>query len=668
MRTGTGESAIKGAERPTAGTLLLSSLPVRLELDSSYHVVRVEFEARSTKYEVCTSSRLNSFPREDSNRPRSPGLIPGRELIGKSRAVLFVCVWYMCCVSFTFYCCAVHVRFMSRSEHCQIVTWTPHEPHTFVCFMLPFFFLWHGVYFAHVLWAMVLRSEKSFTFMCVRMYVTAVSSFFLWILKLPKCDIWHSQKLNMWMYVCLYGLLPNFWGVLCLFIYGMVCTFVYVLCGRVHDKRTGTGKSVIKGAETFSGGWKDGEYHGRGVHCDARGNVYDGEVTCSLHTVWWCTLHTHGGRRTKTAFRDKTRLLYLYETLCIWGIISCVQTVHTVLLRSALLYTLFFAFMCAQAYTFLVMFVYSCVHWIMHVFMFHTSVHEATHPPICICVLLVSCSFMHIFINPPFYQITQALIYSAFHRCMHQAVCLCFHSFRIVSRTAIQPSPNLSFTHSFIQFFAHLFISPWLCHSFMIPSSFLFTPYFTSILHQFLIPYNMFVYLRKSGAHSSICLFTPCRPLIILSSFISPPPCGNHDVPSSTFLIISFFHFFQYVPYSWIHDLHIVFSFISQAKSSSLRSFLHALSNLLWTYFLLPWCRSIVFSPISPPSFTVHLFKSLIILSPIGPIILLSFIIFSFCVHLIIARYSLFNYSLFNCTMLIHLFPSFFVHSFTFRS
>lgn len=48
----------------------------------------------------------------------------------------------------------------------------------------------------------------------------------------------------------------------------------------MHDKRTGNGKSVIRGTETYSGGWKDGEFHGRGVHCDARGNVYDGEVRC----------------------------------------------------------------------------------------------------------------------------------------------------------------------------------------------------------------------------------------------------------------------------------------------------------------------------------------------------------------------------------------------------
>ena len=52
----------------------------------------------------------------------------------------------------------------------------------------------------------------------------------------------------------------------------------------MHDKRTGTGKSVIRGTETYSGGWKDGEFHGRGVHCDARGNVYDGEVRGELHT------------------------------------------------------------------------------------------------------------------------------------------------------------------------------------------------------------------------------------------------------------------------------------------------------------------------------------------------------------------------------------------------
>lgn len=44
------------------------------------------------------------------------------------------------------------------------------------------------------------------------------------------------------------------------------------------DKRTGNGNCVIKGRETYSGQWKDGEFHGRGVHCDARGDVYDGEV------------------------------------------------------------------------------------------------------------------------------------------------------------------------------------------------------------------------------------------------------------------------------------------------------------------------------------------------------------------------------------------------------
>ncbi|CAN0522051.1 unnamed protein product, partial [Ectocarpus sp. 8 AP-2014] len=46
----------------------------------------------------------------------------------------------------------------------------------------------------------------------------------------------------------------------------------------VDDKRTGMGNSVIRGTETYSGRWKDGEFHGGGVHCDARGNVYDGEV------------------------------------------------------------------------------------------------------------------------------------------------------------------------------------------------------------------------------------------------------------------------------------------------------------------------------------------------------------------------------------------------------
>ncbi|CAM9423567.1 unnamed protein product [Ascophyllum nodosum] len=45
----------------------------------------------------------------------------------------------------------------------------------------------------------------------------------------------------------------------------------------VKDKRTGRGNCVIRGRETYSGLWKDGEFHGRGVHCDARGNVYDGE-------------------------------------------------------------------------------------------------------------------------------------------------------------------------------------------------------------------------------------------------------------------------------------------------------------------------------------------------------------------------------------------------------
>ena len=50
----------------------------------------------------------------------------------------------------------------------------------------------------------------------------------------------------------------------------------------VKDKRTGRGNCVIRGRETYSGLWKDGEFHGRGVHCDARGNVYDGEVS-QLH-------------------------------------------------------------------------------------------------------------------------------------------------------------------------------------------------------------------------------------------------------------------------------------------------------------------------------------------------------------------------------------------------
>lgn len=46
----------------------------------------------------------------------------------------------------------------------------------------------------------------------------------------------------------------------------------------VDDKRTGKGNCVIRGRETYSGQWKDGKFHGRGVHCDARGDVYDGEV------------------------------------------------------------------------------------------------------------------------------------------------------------------------------------------------------------------------------------------------------------------------------------------------------------------------------------------------------------------------------------------------------
>lgn len=50
----------------------------------------------------------------------------------------------------------------------------------------------------------------------------------------------------------------------------------------VKDKRTGKGNCVIRGRETYSGRWKDGEFHGRGVHCDARGDVYDGEVGAFL--------------------------------------------------------------------------------------------------------------------------------------------------------------------------------------------------------------------------------------------------------------------------------------------------------------------------------------------------------------------------------------------------
>lgn len=46
----------------------------------------------------------------------------------------------------------------------------------------------------------------------------------------------------------------------------------------VRDSRTGRGHCVIRGRETYSGGWKDGEFHGKGLHCDAGGNVYDGEV------------------------------------------------------------------------------------------------------------------------------------------------------------------------------------------------------------------------------------------------------------------------------------------------------------------------------------------------------------------------------------------------------
>lgn len=44
------------------------------------------------------------------------------------------------------------------------------------------------------------------------------------------------------------------------------------------DKRMGSGNCVIRGRETYSGQWKDGLFHGRGLHCDAKGNVYDGEV------------------------------------------------------------------------------------------------------------------------------------------------------------------------------------------------------------------------------------------------------------------------------------------------------------------------------------------------------------------------------------------------------
>lgn len=44
------------------------------------------------------------------------------------------------------------------------------------------------------------------------------------------------------------------------------------------DKRTGQGNCVIRGRETYSGEWLDGLFHGRGVHCDAKGDVYNGEV------------------------------------------------------------------------------------------------------------------------------------------------------------------------------------------------------------------------------------------------------------------------------------------------------------------------------------------------------------------------------------------------------
>lgn len=59
---------------------------------------------------------------------------------------------------------------------------------------------------------------------------------------------------------------------------GTELTVVVVASVRVDDKRTGVGNSVIRATETYSGRWKDGEFHGGGVHCDARGNVYDGEV------------------------------------------------------------------------------------------------------------------------------------------------------------------------------------------------------------------------------------------------------------------------------------------------------------------------------------------------------------------------------------------------------
>ncbi|CAM9313520.1 unnamed protein product [Scytosiphon promiscuus] len=68
----------------------------------------------------------------------------------------------------------------------------------------------------------------------------------------------------------------------------------------VHDKRTGNGKSVIRGTETYSGGWKDGEFHGTGVHCDARGNVYDGEFA-------------HGQRQGVGRWKSKAGLEYVGE-------------------------------------------------------------------------------------------------------------------------------------------------------------------------------------------------------------------------------------------------------------------------------------------------------------------------------------------------------------------
>ncbi|CBJ31291.1 conserved unknown protein [Ectocarpus siliculosus] len=68
----------------------------------------------------------------------------------------------------------------------------------------------------------------------------------------------------------------------------------------VDDKRTGVGNSVIRGTETYSGRWKDGEFHGGGVHCDARGNVYDGEFV-------------HGQREGVGRWTAKSGLEYVGE-------------------------------------------------------------------------------------------------------------------------------------------------------------------------------------------------------------------------------------------------------------------------------------------------------------------------------------------------------------------